>query len=207
MSLARGMLAFKSEGGGPSAERLAQVLGRGMDVLCPPEELADQSRVFERLKSSQHVAARRDSHHEEWPPHSRFHLAVGDPRGRGQRDQSEGGSGYADSARLQRGHCSQRARGVQWLRLPSAAPLDTAATKARAMCVDTQALERLETDLGQGGAEVLVSLIDGFLEEFPEAMSRLHAATAARHLGASGRGARAECYDRAAAAGPSLGSM
>jgi HPt (histidine-containing phosphotransfer) domain-containing protein len=50
-----------------------------------------------------------------------------------------------------------------------------------AACIDVERLERLESELGEGGRELLIDLIETFLADFELALERLaqHAAAAA----------------------------
>jgi PAS domain S-box-containing protein len=62
---------------------------------------------------------------------------------------------------------------AKWLRLQSAAPIEAAPPASRGTGVDVRALTRLQEELGEGGGELLTSLIDSFLAEFPKELARV----------------------------------
>jgi two-component system, sensor histidine kinase len=69
---------------------------------------------------------------------------------------------------------------AKWLRLESTAPLAPAPRPPTSTAIDYQMLERLESELGDGGKEVLVGLIQAFILDFREALERLSEHIAAK---------------------------
>jgi HPt (histidine-containing phosphotransfer) domain-containing protein len=64
---------------------------------------------------------------------------------------------------------------AKWLRLESTAPLAPAPPPPKGMTLDIPMLERLESDLGDDGKEVLGGLVEAFFADFQAAMDRLDA--------------------------------
>ncbi len=62
---------------------------------------------------------------------------------------------------------------AQWLRLESTAPDGRAPRPRPALTLDTAQLERLESELGDGGKEMLAGLIQGFVVDFAQTLERL----------------------------------
>jgi PAS domain S-box-containing protein len=62
---------------------------------------------------------------------------------------------------------------AKWLRLESTAPMAPAQRRSTGIAIDSQMLERLESELGDGGQEMLVGLIQTFLLDLGEAIERL----------------------------------
>ena len=62
---------------------------------------------------------------------------------------------------------------ASWLRPGSTAPEERTPEPARAMALDTALLERLTAELGEGGEELLVELIEGFCVDFAQTLERL----------------------------------
>jgi PAS domain S-box-containing protein len=62
---------------------------------------------------------------------------------------------------------------AKWLRLGSMTPLSPAPHPPEAMTLDLAMLERLESDLGDGGKQLLTGLIEAFFVDCPEALERL----------------------------------
>jgi PAS domain S-box-containing protein len=62
---------------------------------------------------------------------------------------------------------------AKWLRLDSGAPLSRGVLAARGMTLDRAMLERLESELGEEGKQMLGGLIEAFFIDFQRALERL----------------------------------
>jgi PAS domain S-box-containing protein len=62
---------------------------------------------------------------------------------------------------------------AKWLQLDSRTPVARGALPGRSMTLDSAMLNRLESELGDGGKEILVGLIEAFFIDFQRALERL----------------------------------
>ena len=70
---------------------------------------------------------------------------------------------------------------AKWLRMDTSAqaPIRSARPAPNGTTIDTARLERLQGELGVGGRELLLELIDGFFVDFQEALGRMSDAASA----------------------------